>query len=42
MNRGHLITDREDKTQDELNDDSDCKINFGCIETDLGDLIAKR
>jgi hypothetical protein len=41
LNRGHLVADRGEKTQDELNDDSD-KIIFGCIETELNDLIAKR
>ena len=41
MNRRHFVTDRGDTTQDELNDDSDGKIIFGCIETDLNDLIAK-
>jgi hypothetical protein len=42
LNRGHFVTDRGDKTQDELNDDSDDKIIFGSIETELNDLIAKR
>jgi len=41
LNRGHFVADRGDKTQDELNDDSDGKIIFGCIEIDLNDLIAK-
>jgi len=41
LNRGHIFTDRGDKTQDELNDDSDGKIIFGCFETDLNSFIAK-
>jgi len=41
LEQGHFVTDRRDKTQDELNDDSDGKIIFGCIEINLNGLIAK-
>jgi len=41
LNKGHFVTDRGNKTRDELNYDSNGKIIFGCVETDLNDLIAR-